>query len=84
MRKLGYAVLGLGIGMAHAAGAAESANAELVAACDLDEARLTKFGALYPDAVRYTDADALSPIGRSTSSAFACHRLCTPTSRCGR
>lgn len=59
MRRLGYAVLGLGIGMAHAAGAAESANAELVAACDLDEARLAKFGALYPDAVCYTDADAL-------------------------
>lgn len=59
MKKLGYAVLGLGIGMAHAAGAAESENADLVAACDLDEERLAKFAALYPDATLYRDADAL-------------------------
>lgn len=59
MRKLGYAVLGLGIGMAHAAGAAESANADLVAACDLDEARLAKFAGLYPDATLYTDVEDL-------------------------
>ena len=59
MRKLGYAVLGLGIGMAHAAAAAESENADLVAACDLDEARLAKFAALYPDATLYTDVEDL-------------------------
>ncbi|MBQ3127347.1 MAG: Gfo/Idh/MocA family oxidoreductase [Clostridia bacterium] len=59
MRKLGYAVLGLGIGMAHAAGAAASENADLVAACDLDEARLAKFAEMYPDATLYTDAEKL-------------------------
>lgn len=59
MKKLGYAVLGLGIGMAHAEAAAFSENAELVAACDLDEARLSKFHALYPDASLYRDAQAL-------------------------
>ena len=58
-KKIGYAVLGLGIGMAHAEAAAASENAELVALCDLDEARLQKAAALYPDAALYTDAKAL-------------------------
>jgi predicted dehydrogenase len=58
-KKIGYAVLGLGIGMAHAEAAAASENAELVALCDLDEARLQKAAALYPSATLYTDAKAL-------------------------
>ena len=59
VKKIGYAVLGLGIGMAHAEAAAASAHAELVALCDLDEARLQKAAALYPDATLYTDVDAM-------------------------
>ena len=58
-RKIGYAVLGLGIGMAHAEAAAASEHAELVAVCDLDESRLQKAAALYPSAKLYRDAAAL-------------------------
>lgn len=58
-KKIGYAVLGLGIGMAHAEAVAASTNAELVALCDLDEQRLQKAAALYPTAKLYTDASAL-------------------------
>lgn len=48
--KIGYAVLGLGIGMAHAEGAAASENAELLAACDLNEDRLASFSEQHPGA----------------------------------
>ena len=43
MKKLGYAILGLGIGMAHAEAAEASEYADLVAACDIDEKKLEKF-----------------------------------------
>ena len=46
MKKIGYAVLGLGIGMAHAEAAAASEHAALVAVCDRDEKRLEKAKAL--------------------------------------
>ena len=59
MKKLGYAILGLGIGMAHAEAAAASEFAELVAACDIDRARLDKFAALYPTATLYEDFEEL-------------------------
>ena len=59
MKKLGYAILGLGIGMAHAEAAAASEFADLVAACDIDRARLDKFAALYPDATLYEDFEEL-------------------------
>ena len=58
-KKIGYAVLGLGIGMAHAEAAAASENALLVALCDKDEKRLHRAAEQYPDAVCYTEADAL-------------------------
>lgn len=57
--KIGYAVLGLGIGMAHAEGAHLCEDCELVAACDLDTLRLEKFSELYPYADTYTDFDRL-------------------------
>ena len=59
MKKLGYAVLGLGIGMAHADAAAASEYADLVAACDIDEKRLEKFASIYPDATLYRDFDEM-------------------------
>ena len=59
MKKLGYAILGLGIGMAHAEAAAASEFANLVAACDIDRARLDKFAVLYPDATLYEDFEEL-------------------------
>lgn len=57
--KLGYAILGLGIGMAHAEGVAASNDAYLAAACDVDEERLAKFHELYPDAKLYRDFEEL-------------------------
>ena len=58
-KRIGYAVLGLGIGMAHAEAAHASEYAALVAVCDTDEKRLAKAKALYPDVTCYTDAEAL-------------------------
>ena len=59
MKKLGYAVLGLGIGMAHCEGAALSENADLVAVCDIDRARLDKVHGIYPDVTLYEDFEEL-------------------------
>lgn len=59
MKKIGYAVLGLGIGAAHAEAAEASENAELVAICDKDEKRLEKYSKLYPRATPYTSFDEL-------------------------
>lgn len=47
-KRIGYAVLGLGIGMAHADAAYASDNADLVAVCDIDEARLHQAEQAYP------------------------------------
>ncbi|MBE6703310.1 MAG: Gfo/Idh/MocA family oxidoreductase [Ruminococcaceae bacterium] len=58
-KKIGYAVLGLGIGKAHAEAVAKSENACLVALCDKDEALLQKMAVLYPQATLYTDAEEL-------------------------
>lgn len=58
-KRIGYAVLGLGIGMAHADAAYESQSADLVAVCDIDEGRLQKAGKKYKDVTLYTDAEDL-------------------------
>ena len=52
--KLGYAVLGLGIGMAHADAAYGSDRAALVAVCDIDEKRLAKAQRKYAGVTAYT------------------------------
>ena len=57
--KLGYAVLGLGIGMAHADAAYGSDRATLVAVCDIDEARLAKAQKKYAGVTAYTDFENL-------------------------
>lgn len=57
--KLGYGVLGLGIGMAHADAAHASENAELVAVCDIDAGRLDDLHRKYPEVTLYRDAKAL-------------------------
>jgi predicted dehydrogenase len=59
MKKLGYAVLGLGIGMAHAEAANASEYADLVAVCDIDEKRLAKAAALYEGITLYRDFEEL-------------------------
>lgn len=57
--KIGYAVLGLGIGMAHAEAAHLSERAELCALCDIDEDRLSEAHKLFPEAELYTEFEAL-------------------------
>ncbi|MBE6661798.1 MAG: Gfo/Idh/MocA family oxidoreductase [Ruminococcaceae bacterium] len=59
MKKIGYAVLGLGIGMAHAEAAAASEHAELIAVCDIDEKRLEKAATLYEGITLYRDFEEL-------------------------
>jgi len=59
MKKLGYAVLGLGIGMAHVDAAVASEYADLVAVCDIDEARLKKCSDLHPEVKLYRDFEEL-------------------------
>lgn len=58
-KKLGYAVLGLGIGMAHAEAAAASEYADLVAVCDINEKRLEKAASLYSGITLYRDFEEL-------------------------
>lgn len=59
MKKLNYAVVGLGIGMAHIEGALrrekERGDTKLCAVCDLREDRLSKAAKIAPDAKLYTD-----------------------------
>ena len=57
--KLGYAVLGLGIGMAHADAAYGSDRAALVAVCDIDEKRLAKAQRKYAGVTAYTALEDL-------------------------
>ena len=63
-KKVGYAVLGLGIGMAHADAAYASEYADLVAVCDVDEKRLEKARKKYSGVTAYTDFEELLADGR--------------------
>lgn len=57
--KLGYAVVGLGIGRAHMDAAAESERADLIAVCDLIEKKLETAKKKYPYVKTYTDFDTM-------------------------
>ena len=57
--KIGYAVVGLGIGRAHMDAAAQSDRAELVAVCDLIEKKLEAAKSKYPGVRTYTDFDEM-------------------------
>lgn len=58
-KKIGYGVIGLGIGMAHADAAYTSENAEPVAVCDINDKRLAKAKRKYPGVTVYTDMEDL-------------------------
>ena len=58
-RKLGYAVLGLGIGMAHADAAYASDRADLVAVCDLIQEKMDKVVERYPGTKTYLEFDEM-------------------------
>lgn len=59
MKKTGYGVLGLGIGLAHAEAVLESENAILTAVCDIDERRLAEFATAHPQVRCYRSAEEL-------------------------
>lgn len=58
-KKVGYAVVGLGVGMRHAEAAAKSENANLIAVCDLKQEKLDKIKELYPETLTYLDFDEM-------------------------
>ncbi len=58
-RKIGYAVVGLGVGTAHAKAAANSKNGKLIAVCDLLEEKLQASKENYPDILTYTSFDEM-------------------------
>lgn len=58
-RKVGYAVVGLGVGKKHAEAAAKSENANLIAVCDLIQEKLDKIKESYPETLTYTDFDEM-------------------------
>lgn len=57
--KIGYAVVGLGIGRAHMDAAASSERADLIAVCDLIEKKLESAKKKYPYVLTYTDFDEM-------------------------
>lgn len=57
--KVGYAVVGLGVGRTHVDAAAASENGKLVAVCDLRDDRLNAVKAQYPDVLLYHSFDEL-------------------------
>lgn len=59
VRKIGYAVVGLGVGMRHAEAAANSKNANLIAVCDLKQEKLDKIKERYPETLTYLDFDEM-------------------------
>ena len=59
VRKIGYAVVGLGVGMRHAEAAANSKNANLIAVCDLKQEKLDKIKERYPETLTHLDFDEM-------------------------
>ena len=59
VNKVGFAVLGLGIGRAHAEAITTSKNAYLVCACDIDESRRAGFSKRYPSVPLYNDFEEM-------------------------
>ena len=57
--KIGYAVVGLGIGKAHVDAAAASKKCELVAVCDLIQAKMDKVVERYPGTKTYLEFDEM-------------------------
>lgn len=72
--KVGYAVVGLGVGKKHAKAAAESKNADLIAVCDLLQDRLDLITADYPETITYTDFDEMLK-----NPDIDCVSICVPS-----
>lgn len=72
--KVGYAVVGLGVGKKHAKAAAESKNADLIAVCDLLQDRLDLITADYPETITYTYFDEMLK-----NPDIDCVSICVPS-----
>ncbi|MGN0636426.1 MAG: Gfo/Idh/MocA family protein [Acutalibacteraceae bacterium] len=59
MKKAGYAVVGLGVGVNHVRAAANSERADLIAVCDLIQEKLDKVSAEFPGTLTYLDFDEM-------------------------
>lgn len=57
--KIGYAVLGLGVGRAHCDAVTANDKAELIAVCDINKERLNEAGADYPGTLLYDSFEEL-------------------------
>ena len=57
--KIGYAVVGLGIGKAHVDAAAAYDRCDLIAVCDLIQEKMDKVVGRYPGTLTYTDFDEM-------------------------
>ena len=57
--KIGYAVVGLGIGKAHVDAACQNPKCELVAVCDLIQEKMDKVVEKSPETKTYTDFDEM-------------------------
>ncbi len=73
--KVGYAVVGLGIGRAHMDAAAASERADLIAVCDLIEKKLDSAKKKYPYIETYTDFDEMLE-----NSSIDIVSICLPSS----
>lgn len=58
-KKIGYAVVGLGVGKAHCDAAIDSEKADLVAVCDLIEEKMDKIAQKCPGVKKYVNFDDL-------------------------
>ncbi len=59
MKKIGYAVLGLGVGKNHARAAAQCPDCDLIAVCDLQQNRLDEVKAEFPYVQTYLEFDEM-------------------------
>lgn len=58
-RKIGYAVVGLGVGKVHVDAAAHAKNGKLVAVCDLIPEKLKAMAEKYPGILTYENFDEM-------------------------
>ena len=59
MKKIGYCVVGLGIGQDHLKPASINPNVDYLAACDIDNDRIESVRKKYPGIVCYTSFDEM-------------------------
>lgn len=72
--KVGYSVVGLGVGKRHAEAAIKSKNADLIAVCDLLQDRLDYITEQSPETIAYTSFDEML-----SNPDIDCVSICVPS-----